>query len=262
MNKTCLKCGYQRRQADKSPDYACPACDVVYTKYEAKLVRDIGLAKEIRDQQVIDNNAQPLETRNKVDIAKKYGYVFLIFFGIILGLQVYNGEMEYKNGEIRFKEIVTNTIEIRNEVAYLPKSDKPFTGRLEEFHPNGQIKQLKIFKEGKGIGLTTAWWENGQKLYEMTFKNGESGEWTVWDDEGHVIWGKNQVSPLENLGAWRNASYPNQAQICEHLVDRLSQPNLTASDLCICISGVAGDDSSLDFMTITETAAVCALRLK
>jgi hypothetical protein len=33
--KTCVKCGYVRRATDTGPDYACPACGVVYAKAEA-----------------------------------------------------------------------------------------------------------------------------------------------------------------------------------------------------------------------------------
>ncbi|MBI5277457.1 MAG: hypothetical protein HY854_13460 [Burkholderiales bacterium] len=35
MAKTCIKCGYVRRETDTGPDYACPACGVVYAKAEA-----------------------------------------------------------------------------------------------------------------------------------------------------------------------------------------------------------------------------------
>ena len=37
MSKTCLKCGYKRKKTDDTPDYSCPACKIVYAKYEAKL---------------------------------------------------------------------------------------------------------------------------------------------------------------------------------------------------------------------------------
>ncbi|NOT13085.1 MAG: hypothetical protein HOP23_14820 [Methylococcaceae bacterium] len=40
MAKTCLKCGYQRKITEQTPDYMCPACGVIYEKYEAKLARE------------------------------------------------------------------------------------------------------------------------------------------------------------------------------------------------------------------------------
>ncbi|MBC5763092.1 hypothetical protein [Ramlibacter albus] len=35
MAKTCIRCGYERRATDTTPDYACPSCGVVYAKAEA-----------------------------------------------------------------------------------------------------------------------------------------------------------------------------------------------------------------------------------
>ncbi len=46
MGKTCLNCGYQRKPLEDAPDYACPACDIVYAKYEKKLLRDAGLGED------------------------------------------------------------------------------------------------------------------------------------------------------------------------------------------------------------------------
>jgi predicted RNA-binding Zn-ribbon protein involved in translation (DUF1610 family) len=34
--KTCLKCGYTRKNSDSAPDYECPHCGVVYAKFEAR----------------------------------------------------------------------------------------------------------------------------------------------------------------------------------------------------------------------------------
>ena len=38
--KSCIKCGYTRRDSDVAPDYACPACGVVYAKAEEAHARD------------------------------------------------------------------------------------------------------------------------------------------------------------------------------------------------------------------------------
>jgi len=39
MGKKCLKCGYERTEADYAPDYECPSCGAVYAKVE-KLARE------------------------------------------------------------------------------------------------------------------------------------------------------------------------------------------------------------------------------
>jgi len=47
MDKKCLKCGYERKDSDMAPDYACPGCGVIYSKYKAKLEKEIINAKKV-----------------------------------------------------------------------------------------------------------------------------------------------------------------------------------------------------------------------
>ena len=46
MAKTCIKCGYERRESDSAPDYECPACGVVYAKAEAAQPRRLPRAPD------------------------------------------------------------------------------------------------------------------------------------------------------------------------------------------------------------------------
>lgn len=36
MTTTCPKCSYTRQPTDKTPDYSCPSCGIVYAKYDAQ----------------------------------------------------------------------------------------------------------------------------------------------------------------------------------------------------------------------------------
>ena len=36
MAKICPKCGYERKPGDVSPDYECPKCGVIYSKFETE----------------------------------------------------------------------------------------------------------------------------------------------------------------------------------------------------------------------------------
>jgi uncharacterized Zn finger protein (UPF0148 family) len=47
MAKTCVKCGYERRESDRGPDFACPACGVVYAKAEAAAARQAELKERV-----------------------------------------------------------------------------------------------------------------------------------------------------------------------------------------------------------------------
>ena len=71
------------------------------------------------------------------------------------------------------KEIVTSAdLEIRNDLAYLPNEDKPFTGKHETYHSNGKKYVETKYKDGKKDGLLILWDENGYKVGELTFADG------------------------------------------------------------------------------------------
>ena len=55
-----------------------------------------------------------------------------------------------------------------------------------EFYENGQLKFVENKNEdGKRDGLSTHWYENGQKSIERTFKDGKmDGLWTRWYENG------------------------------------------------------------------------------
>lgn len=79
--------------------------------------------------------------------------------------------------DIKPKEIVTKEdLDIRNNIAYLPNENKPFTGKYEEYHSNGK-KYIEInYKDGKRNGLLTIWDENEQKIGKLNYKDGDQLE--------------------------------------------------------------------------------------
>ena len=55
------------------------------------------------------------------------------------------------------------------------------------WHENGQKKFEINFKNGKKDGFLISWYENGQKKMEGNIKNEKKdGFWTYWDKEGNV----------------------------------------------------------------------------
>jgi predicted RNA-binding Zn-ribbon protein involved in translation (DUF1610 family) len=52
MAKICLKCGHERRIDDATPEYECPSCGVIYSKYEEKLLRE----QQAREDRESDTN--------------------------------------------------------------------------------------------------------------------------------------------------------------------------------------------------------------
>jgi antitoxin component YwqK of YwqJK toxin-antitoxin module len=102
--------------------------------------------------------------------------------------------------KIGLKERVTTVIQIRSGIAYLPNENEPFTGKFEEYankkpetfevsygdeHENKYKIQEVSFKNGKQNGLTTSWYQNGQKQSEENWiDNSPDGLKVEWDENG------------------------------------------------------------------------------
>ncbi len=62
-------------------------------------------------------------------------------------------------------------IEEREDLYYF--EGKLFTGLAVDKYENGQKKYEATLKDGKEDGLSTSWHQNGQKSWEGTYKDGE-----------------------------------------------------------------------------------------
>jgi antitoxin component YwqK of YwqJK toxin-antitoxin module len=84
-------------------------------------------------------------------------------------------------------EVDGDLLQNRNDVYYLPNEGKPFTGIAVKKFENGQKNWERTYKDGKQHGLET-WWhenENGQKWTEGPYKDGRAhGLWTAWHANG------------------------------------------------------------------------------
>jgi len=79
--------------------------------------------------------------------------------------------------DTRPKDIVTSEqLEVRNDLAYLPTHDKPFTGKHKEFHPNKKKYVETNYKDGKKDGLLILWDEYEHKVGQLPFLNGSYQE--------------------------------------------------------------------------------------
>lgn len=72
------------------------------------------------------------------------------------------------------KETVTKEdLDIKNDLAYLPNEDKPFTGKHEQYHPNGKKYTETNYKDGKKNGMLTTWDEYEHKVGQLSYIDGE-----------------------------------------------------------------------------------------
>ena len=65
------------------------------------------------------------------------------------------------------------------------KDGKRVDGESKGWYPNGQLNQVRNWKDGRVDGKYTEWFEDGQKMVEGTFKDGKQhGLIIQWYDNG------------------------------------------------------------------------------
>ncbi|MDA7509052.1 toxin-antitoxin system YwqK family antitoxin [Akkermansiaceae bacterium] len=88
-------------------------------------------------------------------------------------------------GEKKSEDVNHDELEVREGVAYLKNSDSPYTGKVFEFHDNGQKKSEGNYKDGKQDGHDVTWYDNGQKRSEGNYKDGKvHGPVVIWYENG------------------------------------------------------------------------------
>ena len=79
----------------------------------------------------------------------------------------------------------TEELEERESIKYLKDSETPYTGKVYGLYENGQKLFEVNYKDGKREGLITAWHDNGLKKTEGNYKDGKfEGLYVWWHDDG------------------------------------------------------------------------------
>ena len=81
---------------------------------------------------------------------------------------------------------------------YAPNEQEPYTGWIKKMYDNGQVQILFHTKNGKKDGLTTQWYESGQKELERTFKDGKLISSEFWKTNGEKIEPKVKKTPYHS----------------------------------------------------------------
>ena len=66
MPNKCLKCGYERKSTDIAPDYECPKCGVIYSRFREKL--NIKTGKQEKKEEQGNNNSYLEDRKETKDI--------------------------------------------------------------------------------------------------------------------------------------------------------------------------------------------------
>lgn len=131
------------------------------------------------------------------------------------------------NSQQKAKDVKIHELEDRAGLAYLPKSDKPFTGTAYayfsdgvtvyqktgfvdgkqhgeyiEYLPNGQVNYKRNYANGAEDGEWIEYFENGNVRKKQTYKNGQlNGEWITYYENGQTRV-KGQFENGEEVGEW------------------------------------------------------------
>ena len=86
------------------------------------------------------------------------------------------GESSEKKDSIQMDEIVK-----RDDTFYRKFSNIPFSGQIESYHPNGQLKIIGDLSDGKKVGNWIEYYLSGIKKSEGQFANGKKdGPWVYY----------------------------------------------------------------------------------
>ena len=86
------------------------------------------------------------------------------------------GEPSEKKVSIQMDEIVK-----RDDTFYRKFSNIPFSGHIESYHPNGQLKIIGNLSDGKKVGNWIEYYLSGIKKSEGQFANGKKdGPWVYY----------------------------------------------------------------------------------
>ena len=97
----------------------------------------------------------------------KHWPILLTLLFLVGGERIHEGELVERRG-----------------IFYVPTEAEPFTGTVNEYHPNGELSFEGVYKDGKSV-REVAWWDNGILMIESHYIDGElEGEFRSWHRNG------------------------------------------------------------------------------
>ncbi|MBL68727.1 MAG: hypothetical protein CMO74_09825 [Verrucomicrobiales bacterium] len=70
---------------------------------------------------------------------------------------------------------------------FVKGEDKPYTGRVVDKFPNGNLREEMHVVEGRPHGTWTEWYANEKKQLEILYESGEVRRLRIWDPSGKLI---------------------------------------------------------------------------
>lgn len=100
--------------------------------------------------------------------------------------EVYSTDLKYRSLPLNQHQLnCLETNRFVNSLAYLKGSGNLYTGKVIDYHKNGQKSHEATYKDGKLEGLYSHWHKNGQKSEELNFKDNQPEGLFMWCEDGN-----------------------------------------------------------------------------
>ena len=132
---------------------------------------------------------------------KNYLIILLLFLSVGFSQQLIKGVDTDEDGTVKityYKE-TQNGIEIVKYEGYHKNGQKSEEGTFKDgkedgkwtyyyqYFDNGKKKYERTYKDDELDGIWTSWYDNGQKMKEGSYKDGEEISSKCWDEDGNEI---------------------------------------------------------------------------
>jgi len=78
-----------------------------------------------------------------------------------------------------------------------------FDGETRVYHPNGELNELRSYKQGKMHGVWKTWNDKGIQTAEARYLDGEKdGKWYVWGEKGVLLYDMS-YDKGKRTGTWK-----------------------------------------------------------
>ena len=85
------------------------------------------------------------------------------------------------------KELSSDQLFEINGLSYEANSQTPFTGRVIDFHENGQLERKEFYKDGFEDGPWEFYYADGQIKKKESYKDGKpDGTWEMYHENGQL----------------------------------------------------------------------------
>lgn len=101
------------------------------------------------------------------------------------------------------RDVDAEQLQLRDGVYYALDEEVPYSGRITEHHPNGQLSSEMTVVNGLPDGLAQRWYENGQLMGKLAFVHGKPEGLNHWWHENGQLMLESTYNNGKGVGVYR-----------------------------------------------------------